>query len=642
MLNITQQYFERNTMKRNLLLSILFCLLGFMQADLMAQVKQTLVLNSNSPEILQSRFDSDPNTLYTINVSGTFTFTGANNQVRGDAWGIYSVGSSVSATVWPFNSYVNANVTYPIYVLQLPYSDINTYPTDQQMNTIPNLRKNVKTRISPLKHLGFRMDGKPINPRFSGSYEAENSYTFQVQGTGKPFTFNILDSIESVTLERIIPGYSDNIGSLTITIEDKIVQFCDKPVEVRDSNGVLIGLDISVGAFIKDSTAVSGRRNVLENASDLAIFHNIGCDKSSGNPLLSNSFFLCPTSISCEESKEKGVAIAMVLDRSGSMMDFISPLDTRIRIVEAKEASTQFVNRLGPMDEAMIISFSDNSTVDQSWTNNKFLLRNAINNLNPNGFTAMNEAVIRAIDSVRKHPNPNKAIILLSDGGNNRFPDFNAVVSKIKEDTNNIFPIYSIAFGLNKSDPLDQAGLADLKELARLTRGKTYEVYTSESLDSVYKKLTREVINDRCCVVRVPVPPCTGPCDTLRTVKVLYPVNGKIEENEITYKPTCIVSSVEETNVFVHFGDQNEPVSELMPNPSNGHAVLAYEIAQYGNVSIEIYSQEGSLIRTILNAPQDQGRYKIALDLSGEPQGYYSVITKIDGMSIMRPMIITR
>ena len=210
------------------------------------------------------------------------------------------------------------------------------------MNTIPNLRKNVKTRISPLKHLGFRMDGKPINPRFSGSYEAENSYTFQVQGTGKPFTFNILDSIESVTLERIIPGYSDNIGSLTITIEDKVVQFCDRPVEVRDSNGVLIGLDISVGAFIKDSTAVSGRRNVLENASDLAIFHNIGCDKSSGNPLLSNSFFLCPTSISCEESKEKGVAIAMVLDRSGSMMDFISPLDTRIRIVEAKEASTQF------------------------------------------------------------------------------------------------------------------------------------------------------------------------------------------------------------------------------------------------------------------------------------------------------------
>jgi len=230
----------------------------------------------------------------------------------------------------------------------------------------------------------------------------------------------------------------------------------------------------------------------------------------------------------------------------------------------------------------------------------------------------------------------------LSDGGNNRFPDFSAVVNKIKEDTINPLPIYSIAFGLNKLDPLDAAGLADLKEIARLTKGKTFEVYSSASLDSVYNQLTREVINDRCCVIRVPVPPCKGPCDTLRTIKVLLPVEGKIEENTITYKPTCIPLSVYESNVFVDYGSVEEPVSQLMPNPSNGNAVLAYEVTSYGTVSIEIYSQEGSLVRTILNAPQDQGRYRINLDLSGEPQGYYSVITKINGMSIMRPMIIAR
>ncbi|MFZ9815086.1 MAG: VWA domain-containing protein, partial [Candidatus Kapaibacteriota bacterium] len=489
-----------------------------------------------------------------------------------------------------------------------------------------------------------RMDGQPINPRYAVSFEAGNSYTFQVQGTGKPFSFNILDSIESVTLERIIPGYSDNVGSLVITIEDKIVQFCDKPMEVKDKDSVLVALDISVGVFVKDSQSVSGRRNILRTGhpEDLAIFHNVGCDTDTNNTNANSSFFLCPTSIICEQKKEKGVALAMVLDRSGSMMDFISPNDGRIRIAAAIEASTQFVDRLGPKDEAMIISFSDFSTVDQTWTNNKFLLRDAINKLNPNGFTAMNEAVIRAIDSVRKNPNPNRAIILLSDGGNNRFPDFSAVVNKIKEDTINPLPIYSIAFGLNKLDPLDAAGLADLKEIARLTKGKTFEVYSSASLDSVYNQLTREVINDRCCIIRVPVPPCKGPCDTLRTIKVLLPVEGKIEENTITYKPTCIPLSVDESNVFVDYGSVEEPVSQLMPNPSNGNAVLAYEVTSYGTVSIEIYSQEGSLVRTILNASQDQGRYRINLDLSGEPQGYYSVITKINGMSIMRPMIIAR
>lgn len=648
MLNTTQYSYERTTMKRNHILSIVFCLLGFTQTYVTAQpgksVKEVLTVKANSPEIVKTTFNTDPGSLYTITVTGSFSFTGNTSKVMGDAWGIYSVSPNVSHSVWPFMTFVNGNDTYPIYVLQLPYSDTNSYPSIRQMNTIPNLSKNVRTRINAFKHLGFRLDGQPLNPRYAGSFETNHTYTFQIPGTGNPFKFNILDSIESLTLERLIPGYSDNVGELTVTIEESVIQFCEKPVGIYNPLGELIALDVTVGVFVKDSNAVSGRKNILESANDLAIFHKVGCGLDSNNSIVDSSFFLCPDSISCDQKKEKGVALAMVLDRSGSMMDFISPTDSRVRIEAAKTASTEFVDRLGPKDEAMIISFSDNSKVDQTWTNNKFLLKDAIDKLIPSGFTAMNEAVIRAIDSIRKHPNPNRAIILLSDGGNNRFPDFNAVVNKIKEDTINPLPIYSIAFGLNKQDPLDQAGLADLKELARLTRGKTFEVYSSASLDSVYQQLTREVINDRCCVIRVPVPPCRGVCDTLRTIKVFMPVNGKVEINTITYRTKCdsVNTAVDETNVFVNYGDMDSPVSELMPNPSNGHTVLAYEVGTYGNVSIEIYAQDGTLIRTILNAPQDQGRYKIALDLSGEPQGYYSVVIKIDGMTIMRPMIITK
>jgi hypothetical protein len=399
--------------------------------------------------------------------------------------------------------------------------------------------------------------------------------------------------------------------------------------------------------FVEDSNSVSGKTNVLSESTDLAVFHKVRSTKDSTGITIDSSFFLCPEGITCAKPNEKGVALAMVLDRSGSMLDFISPVDSRIRITEAKNASTQFVESLGAKDEAMIISFADESRVDQVWTKNKSDLKNAINSLVPTGFTAMNEGVIRAIDSIRKHPNPNRAIILLSDGGNNRWTEFSAVVNKIKEDTINPLPIYSIALGLNKMDPLDLAGLNDLKELARLTRGKTFEVYSASSLDSVYKQLTREVVNDRCCVLRVPVPPCNGPDDTLRTIKVFMPVNGKIELNTITYKPNCSkvdtsTTSVDESNVFVYHGDDAQPASELMPNPSNGQAILGYEVSKYGNVSIEIYSQDGSLVRTLLNAPQDQGRYKIAIDMTSEVQGYYSVIIKIDGLTIMRPMIITR
>ena len=637
---------KRTFMKHMILSAILFCIMGSMQYELIAQpksVKYEYTVPSNTGEIV-STFVTNPKSIYTVTVQGAFFLTSGPNGVKADGFAIESVPGSVPPELWPPAKVKNQTTgrTDTIYSLPLPYSDSKTYPSLPQFNTIPDLNKYVKSRINPSKYLGFRFDGRVI-PVISHS--VNNRYQFQMQGTGNAFKLQIIDSVESLILERLRPGYSDNSGVLSITIEETVVQFCEEPKPIYDKDSVLIALDLSLGVFVEDSNSVSGKTNVLSESTDLAVFHKIRSTKDATGITIDSSFFLCPEGITCAKPNEKGVALAMVLDRSGSMLDFISPNDSRIRITEAKDASTQFVDRLGDKDEAMIISFADQSRVDQVWTKNKSDLKNAINSLVPTGFTAMNEGVIRAIDSIRKHPNPNRAIILLSDGGNNRWPEFSAVVSKIKEDTINPLPIYSIALGLNKMDPLDLAGLNDLKELARLTRGKTFEVYSAGSLDSVYKQLTREVVNDRCCVLRVPVPPCNGPDDTLRTIKVFMPVNGKVELNTITYKPSCSkgpISSVDEPNVFVYHGDDAQPASELMPNPSNGQATLGYEVSKYGNVSIEIYSQDGSLVRSLLNAPQDQGRYKIAIDMTSEVQGYYSVIIKIDGLTIMRPMIITR
>lgn len=637
---------KRTFMKYMILSAILFCIMGSMQYELIAQpksVRYEYTVPSNTGEVI-STFVTNPKSIYTVTVQGTFFLTSGLNGVMADGFAIESVPGTVPPELWPPSIVKNISIGRidSIYRLPLPYSDSKTYPSLKQLDTIPDLNKFVKSRINPSKYLGFRFDGRVI-PVISHS--VNNRYQFQMQGTGNAFKLQIIDSVESLILERLRPGYSDNSGVLSITIEETVVQFCEEPKPIYDKDSVLIALDLSLGVFVEDSNSVSGKTNVLSESTDLAVFHKVRSTKDSTGITIDSSFFLCPEGITCAKPNEKGVALAMVLDRSGSMLDFISPNDSRIRITEAKDASTQFIDRLGDKDEAMIISFADESRVDQVWTKNKSALKNAINSLVPTGFTAMNEGVIRAIDSIRKHPNPNRAIILLSDGGNNRWPDFNAVVNKIKEDTINPLPIYSIALGLNKMDPLDLAGLNDLKELARLTRGKTFEVYSAGSLDSVYKQLTREVVNDRCCVLRVPVPPCNGPDDTLRTIKVFMPVNGKVELNTITYKPSCSkgpISSVDEPNVFVYHGDDAQPASELMPNPSNGQATLGYEVSKYGNVSIEIYSQDGSLVRSLLNAPQDQGRYKIAIDMTSEVQGYYSVIIKIDGLTIMRPMIITR
>jgi hypothetical protein len=633
-------------MKSVLTYCFLLLVFGVISNESLAQpnIKADYTVPATDGSII-STFVTNPSVIYTVTVQGTYSLTSEPNAVKGDGLAIFSVPAGINSQVWPFRIFDVNNVKYTIYPLPLLFTNDTTYPTESQKIGIPGLNKATRSSINAAKHLGFRFDGRVI-PFLE--YNPSNRYQFQMNGTGKPFKLQILDSVQSIVLERTLPSYIDNSGALSVTIEETVVQFCEEPKPIYDKDSVLIALDLSIGVFVDDSTSVSGKTNILSETTDLAVFHKIRSSKDSVGLTIDSSFFLCPETIECAKQNERGVALAMVLDRSGSMLDFISPVDSRIRITEAKEASTQFVDRLGDKDEAMIISFADESRVDQVWTKNKSALKNAINALVPTGFTAMNEGVIRAIDSIRKHPNPNRAIILLSDGGNNRWPEFSAVVDKIKEDTINPLPIYSIAFGLNKNDPLDLAGLNDLKELARLTRGKTFEVYSAGSLDSVYKQLTREVVNDRCCVLRVPIPPCAGPDDTLRTIKVLMPVNGKVEINTITYKPNCskikdtVISSLHDSNVFVYRGEDAQPVSELMPNPSNGQATLGYEVSRYGNVSIDIYAQDGSLVRSILNAPQDQGRYKIAIDMTSEVQGYYSVIIKIDGLTIMRPMIITR
>ena len=636
----------RRIMKSVLTYCFLLLVFGVISNESLAQpnIKAVYTVPATDGSII-STFVTNPSVIYTVTVQGTYSLTSEPNAVKGDGLAIFSVPAGINSQVWPFRIFDVNNVKYTIYPLPLLFTNDTTYPTESQKIGIPGLNKATRSSINAAKHLGFRFDGRVI-PFLE--YNPSNRYQFQMNGTGKPFKLQILDSVQSIVLERTLPSYIDNSGALSVTIEETVVQFCEEPKPIYDKDSVLIALDLSIGVFVDDSTSVSGKTNILSETTDLAVFHKIRSSKDSVGLTIDSSFFLCPETIECAKQNERGVALAMVLDRSGSMLDFISPVDSRIRITEAKEASTQFVDRLGDKDEAMIISFADESRVDQVWTKNKSALKNAINALVPTGFTAMNEGVIRAIDSIRKHPNPNRAIILLSDGGNNRWPEFSAVVNKIKEDTINPLPIYSIAFGLNKNDPLDLAGLNDLKELARLTRGKTFEVYSAGSLDSVYKQLTREVVNDRCCVLRVPIPPCAGPDDTLRTIKVLMPVNGKVEINTITYKPNCskikdtVISSLHDSNVFVYRGEDAQPVSELMPNPSNGQATLGYEVSRYGNVSIDIYAQDGSLVRSILNAPQDQGRYKIVIDMTSEVQGYYSVIIKIDGLTIMRPMIITK
>jgi hypothetical protein len=350
-------------MKSVLTYCFLLLVFGVISNESLAQpnIKADYTVPATDGSII-STFVTNPSVIYTVTVQGTYSLTSEPNAVKGDGLAIFSVPAGINSQVWPFRIFDVNNVKYTIYPLPLLFTNDTTYPTESQKIGIPGLNKATRSSINAAKHLGFRFDGRVI-PFLE--YNPSNRYQFQMNGTGKPFKLQILDSVQSIVLERTLPSYIDNSGALSVTIEETVVQFCEEPKPIYDKDSVLIALDLSIGVFVDDSTSVSGKTNILSETTDLAVFHKIRSSKDSVGLTIDSSFFLCPETIECAKQNERGVALAMVLDRSGSMLDFISPVDSRIRITEAKEASTQFVDRLGDKDEAMIISFADESRVDQ-------------------------------------------------------------------------------------------------------------------------------------------------------------------------------------------------------------------------------------------------------------------------------------
>lgn len=123
------------------------------------------------------------------------------------------------------------------------------------------------------------------------------------------------------------------------------------------------------------------------------------------------------------------VDVALVIDRSGSMGG--------TKIADAKQAAIDFVNQTGGSDQVALSSFAGTgtATLDQTLTNNKTAVINAINSLNATGMTDIAEGLAQAeteLDGTR-HINTNApVIILLSDGYHNQSGDLPGTAARIK------------------------------------------------------------------------------------------------------------------------------------------------------------------------------------------------------------------
>jgi len=95
--------------------------------------------------------------------------------------------------------------------------------------------------------------------------------------------------------------------------------------------------------------------------------------------------------------------------------------------------------------------------------------------------------------------------------------------------------------------------------------------------------------------------------------------SSKISSAGNNGKPS-IKDNVEKENLFI-----------VYPNPNRGEFILKYEVLKRTDVRVELLTENGSLVRTIVNvAGQHEGKYQIPVNVSDLANGIY-LLTKMSG-----------
>lgn len=215
-------------------------------------------------------------------------------------------------------------------------------------------------------------------------------------------------------------------------------------------------------------------------------------------------------------AEDRPVSIGIVVDTSGSM---------RTKQAEVVSAALGFVDSSNPADEAFVVNFNEHASLGLpphvAFTQDTVRLRSALLARKPDGRTALYDALTLAASHLEKAKWESKALLLISDGGDNNsthtLPDAIRAVSLSGA------AVYSVAL-YDAEEP--EHNLGTLRHLSQATGG---ELFTPELSD--IRALCRRIAQDiRASYTLAYTPPDPDRYDISRKIKVTAssPGMGKI------------------------------------------------------------------------------------------------------------------
>jgi Ca-activated chloride channel family protein len=187
-------------------------------------------------------------------------------------------------------------------------------------------------------------------------------------------------------------------------------------------------------------------------------------------------------------SDDAPLSVGLLFDCSGSM----GP-----KLRSSREAVAQFFKTANPEDEAFLVQFHDTADLVQSFSNSLEDIQNHLQFVQSKGLTALLDAIYLGIHEMKKAKNPRKALLIISDGGDNnsRYTE-SEIRSLVKEGDVQIYAIgiYEPA-GARGRTPEESNGPQLLTDLAEQTGGRQYQVENVNELPDIAAKIGMELRN---------------------------------------------------------------------------------------------------------------------------------------------------
>jgi Ca-activated chloride channel family protein len=184
-------------------------------------------------------------------------------------------------------------------------------------------------------------------------------------------------------------------------------------------------------------------------------------------------------------SQDVPMSIGIVFDTSGSMGE---------KLKKSREAVAQFLKVANPEDEFFLIEFSDRPDLVVPPTHDTGEITNKLLFTKSHGSTALLDGVYLAMNTMRKAKNPRKAILIISDGGDNhsRYTESEVKNAVVESDVQ----IYGIGIFGGASSPEEYAGPELLRKLATMTGAHSYTVTRLAEMVDVAEKIAIELRNE--------------------------------------------------------------------------------------------------------------------------------------------------